>query len=120
LGLRTVGKSPPNRLAFEQGLVKAISTGRGDPGGYFYLWKTSAVVPLLEAAGHLLVNQQGTKPVSPKANVLRGPFSHRSNGADSHEIMNGSGDMFCWVKSEKAATWVVDLLNLAERHGKLA
>lgn len=46
-GLRAGGMPTPT--AFEQGLVKKASTGRGS--GYFYLWHQERTLPFLGAGG---------------------------------------------------------------------
>ena len=51
LGLRTVGGSPTGK-AFQLGLVKTASTGRGDSDGYFYVWHVAKTMKLLDAAGY--------------------------------------------------------------------
>ena len=47
LGLRTVAGRPSAR-AFELGLVKTASTGRGDENGYFYVWHVAKTTKLLD------------------------------------------------------------------------
>jgi hypothetical protein len=117
LSLRTVGGTPSPQ-AHHLGLVKQAATGRGNQPGYFYLWKTDSVVELLEAAGHRQVLNPERKPAMP--NVLVGPFSNRTSSADGYDIINGNGSVFGWMRGEKAANWVVRLLNLADQHGKFA
>ena len=46
MGLRKVGGSPTS-IAFDSGLVKTAPTGRGDPSGYFYVWRVERTLALV-------------------------------------------------------------------------
>jgi hypothetical protein len=56
LGLRTAGR--PSSKAFELGLVKTASTGRGDEDGYFYVWSVLKTMKVLDAAGYQQVSSK--------------------------------------------------------------
>ncbi len=45
-GLRT-GNGRPSSKAFDLGMVKTASTGRGDDNGYFYVWHVGKTTELL-------------------------------------------------------------------------
>lgn len=49
-GLRTAGR--PSSKAFDLGMVKTASTGRGDEDGYFYVWHVAKTTKVLDAAGY--------------------------------------------------------------------
>lgn len=118
LGLRHIGGSP-SREAFEAGLVKKAPTNRGDGDGYFYVWQIARTVGLLEKAGHKQAGRHDDPLKAAETRTLIRPFSHRPNGGDGYEIINGDGVVFGWIRGEAAANAVVRLLNLADEHGKL-
>jgi hypothetical protein len=118
LGLRKVGGDPTPR-AHELGLVTTAPTGRGDGNHQFYIWHTSQVIKLLEAAGHLQIGKEIDQPKEEKAPTLIGPFSHRLSGTNSYEILNGDGEAAFWTIGEENADFAVKLLNLADKAGKL-
>ena len=117
LGLRVVGGNP---TAKAQGLVKTAPTGRGEGDHLFFLWHTAKTVKALEDAGHRQVQLPEPYPAVANTKLLVGPFSNRISGMEGYEILNGNGNVFGWVTGERAATWVVRLLNLADKHGKFA
>ncbi len=119
LGLRVVG-GDPTPTAKARGLVKTAPTGRGEGEHPFFIWHTALTANALEDAGHRQVQLLEQRPTAANAKLLVGPFSNRISGTEGYEILNGNGNVFGWVTGEGAATWVVRLLNLADRHGKFA
>jgi hypothetical protein len=119
LGLRVVG-GDPTPTAKARGLVKTAPTGRGegDHPHPFFIWHTEKTVKLLENAGHRQVQMPEPHHAAPSSKLLVGPFSNRVSGTEGYEILNGNGNAFGWVTGEGPATWVVRLLNLADKHGK--
>lgn len=119
LGLRIVGGDPTAK-ARELGLVKTAPTGRGEGTHLFYLWHLHKTMRLLEDAGHRPTQLPEQQPGEARPNPLIGPFSSRTSGTNGYEILNGDGKVFGWITGERAATWAVRLLNLADEHGKFA
>jgi len=112
LGLRIIGGEPTTK-AWEFGLVKSAPIPCDIGERPFFIWHTEKTVKLLEKAGHRQVHQPTVS-----GNLLVGPFSSRSSAPNGYEILNSDGNVFCWVTDEKATTWVVRLLNLADEHDK--
>jgi hypothetical protein len=116
LGLRIIGGDPTEK-AHDLGITKQVPISPGDNYHQYYIWHVAKTVRLLEGAGHKPLPEQN--PPAVVGNLLVGPFTSRINSTNGFEIMNGDGNVFCWVIGEKAAKWVAYLLNLAEKHGKL-
>lgn len=114
-GLRNQFKKPTKR-AFDEGFVTTTGTNRGNPGGYFYVWSREKTVAALQSAGHRL------KPHFDPAidGRLRGPFEARKSSANGFELVDVNGHIAIWVMGEKNAQVVVELMNLATKHGRFA
>lgn len=115
LGLRVVGGKPTQK-AWELGLVKAAPTNRGEGDHLFYLWHVEKTMALLAGHHHAQADQQHD---AVETNLLVGPFSHRLSGTSGCEILNGNGEVFCWITGEKAAKYIVKVLNLLDKYNKL-
>jgi len=84
----------------------------------FFIWHRQRIVQLLEKEGHRQV-QPEQQPAVTNCNLLVGPFSYRASGSN-WEVLNGDGRVFSWaVGGESVPKCMVQLLNLAYRHGKL-
>ena len=117
LKLRIVGGDPTPR-AYELGLVKSAPIACGVGDAPFFIWHTKRIVQLLEKEGHRQV-QPEQQPAVTNCNLLVGPFSYRSSG-NNWELLNGDGRVFSWaIGGESVPECIVQLLNLAFRHGKL-
>jgi hypothetical protein len=112
IGLRT-GTHRPSDRAFNDGYVKAVPTGRGDPSGYYYVWHQRKTIAVLEAAGHARVD------IPAPTSRLIGPFVLRRSSEDGFEIVGGDGIVSMWVRGEANAKVVAQILNLAHESGFL-
>jgi hypothetical protein len=84
----------------------------------FFIWHRQRIVQLLEKKGHRQVEPE-QQPTAASGNLLVGPFSYRPSGSN-WELLNGNGRVFSWaVGGESVPKCMVQLLNLAFRHGKL-
>jgi len=115
IGLRT-DEGKPTQQAFNGGYVDTAPTGRGN-GGYYYVWNAERTVAALEAAGHRRV---GTPVPVP---ALTGPFTTRPSSpdggeGDGYEIAGRDGEVGIWVRGQRNAERLVNLMNLAHRHGQ--
>jgi hypothetical protein len=120
LGHRVIGGDPTEK-ARSLGFTKKVPTGRGDGDRQFYIWHISKTVKLLEGTGHQQTGVPYQQPVVISRNPLAGPFSYRSSGdSDFWELVNGDGHVFAWeIGDESVPKITVQLLNLADKHGKL-
>jgi hypothetical protein len=114
MGLRTAAKRPSN-VAFDGDFVKQ-GPSRGD--GYNWVWHSQRTVAVLEKAGHRRIPNPPPDLVDPPK--LNGPFTKRANEANGYDIENGDGSVAIVVAGEQNADFVVQLLNLADKHGTLA
>lgn len=112
-GLRT-DRNKPSQRAFDEGFVMTTGTGRGLVGSYYYVWNKSKTVAALQSAGHRL------RPhFDPSIDGrLLGPFEANRSSANGFELVDASGHAAIFVMGEKNALVVVELLNLATKHGR--
>ena len=111
LGLRT-DANRPSRAAFDGGYVKA-GPSRGQ--GYNWVWHSEKTVMALTEAGHKLALHPACELLAPCQ--LNGPFHYRPNPAFGFEVVNGDGTVAVWVRGEKNAKFLCNVLNLADRNG---
>jgi hypothetical protein len=86
--------------------------------GYNWVWHSVRTVATLEKAGHRRIPNPPPDLVDPPK--LSGPFTKRANVANGYDIENSDGSVVIVAMGEKNADFVVQLLNLAEKHGTLA
>ncbi len=114
LGLRT-DANRPSRTAFDGGYVKA-GPSRGQ--GYNWVWHSEKTVRALTEAGHKLALHPACELLAPCQ--LNGPFEYRPNPAFGFEVANGDGTVAVWVRGERNARFVCNLLNVADRTGVIS
>ena len=113
-GLRTDRKKPSKR-AFDEGFVSTAGTNRGGQGGYFYVWSKEKTVAALQSAGHRL------RPhFDPQLDGrLQGPFEATKVSPNGFEVADANGHVAYWAMGKRNADALVELLNLATKHGRL-
>ena len=111
LGLRTTANKP-SRMAFEGGYVEV---GPSRNQGYNYVWHSDKTVQALITAGHKPAVHPACELLAPCQ--LNGPFEYRNNPNFGFEVINGDGSVAVWVRGEKNARFLCDLLNIAHRNG---
>lgn len=85
-----------------------------DWGGRYGWWWHRKLIDELTEAGHIRLDQPLSKPVS-----IFGPFVPRLNGTGSYEIIGGDGNVAIWAVGQENAEFLVKLLNLAHKFGKV-
>jgi hypothetical protein len=115
IGLRNEWKKPSKR-AFDEGFVSTAGTNRGGTGGYFYVWSREKTVAALQSAGHRLKlhfdpNLDGR---------LKGPFEARRSSTHGYELADFNGHIAYWAMGKENAETLIELLNLAHKHGRFA
>ncbi len=111
LGLRT-DKHKPSKAAFDGGYVE-MGPSRGQ--GYNWVWNSAKTVDALVRVGHRPALHPASELLAPS--LLNGPFEHRPNAQYGHEVVSGDGSVVVWVRGDRNARLVCDLLNVAHRHG---
>lgn len=106
----------PSQTAFSGGYVDTAPTGRA-AGSYYYVWNREKTVKALAEAGHPLVGEVIERPTDTIS--LIGPFSSNASSEDGYEIIGGDGIVSMWVRGGANADFIVRLLNLAYKFGKL-
>jgi hypothetical protein len=120
IGLRTIGrngKKVPSRAAFEGAFVRQADNGRN--GCYYYVWHREKTLAALVKAGYkpVIPQQDADQPI--RQDRLVGPFESRINDAGVFEMVGADGSVAALVRGDGNAEKVVNLLNLAFRHGRL-
>ena len=113
IGLRTP-EGRPSREAYQG---RYCETAPAHGGGYHWAWATQKTVEALERAGHRRVNPPPLDLVEPLP--LAGPFTDRMSEDGRVEVVGADGNVGVIVMGEENARAVIQLLNLAHRHGKL-
>lgn len=111
LGLRT-DANRPSREAFDGGYVKE-GPSRGQ--GYNWVWHSEKTVRVLSEAGHKSALLLACELMAPCQ--LSGPFEYRPSPVFGFEVVNGDGTVAVWVRGEKNARFVCNVLNAANRSG---
>jgi hypothetical protein len=111
LGLRT-DANRPSREAFDGGYVKA-GPSRGQ--GYNWVWHSEKTVRALSEAGHKSALLLACELMA--SGQLNGPFEYRPSPVIGFEVANGDGTVAVWVRGEKNARLVCNVLNAADRCG---
>jgi len=114
LGLRTAAKRPSS-LAFDG---KFVSQGPSRGDGCNWVWHSQRTVAALEQAGHRRIFNPPPYLVDPPK--LVGPFTKRANETNGYDVVGGDGVVAIVVAGETNADFVVELLNVADKHGALA
>jgi len=113
IGLRT-SKGRPSTAAHQGGYCE-ISPCHGN--GYHWVWNVEKTVPALEQAGHRRMSPPPLDLVEPPS--LVGPFEARECEDGRIEVVSSDGNVGVIVVGERNAKTVLNLLNLANRYGKL-
>ncbi len=112
--LRTEAKRPSS-AAFDG---KFVSQGPSRGDGYNWVWHAARTVAALEEAGHRRIFNP--PPYLADPSKLNGPFTKRANEANGYDLVGGDGSVAIVVAGEKNVDFVLQLLNLADKHGTVA
>lgn len=113
IGLRDQ-KGKPSTEAFAGVFCKQLPS-RND--GYCWGWHAKKTTQALEKAGHKLAFPPPEDLIDTP--WLKGPFSMKQSSENGFEILNGDGHVSAWSFGKGNADFVVRLLNLADKCGKL-
>ncbi len=113
IGLRTA-KGRPTATAHQGGYNEAVPS---HGSGYHWAWHAEKTVAALEAAGHRRACPPPLNLVEPPP--LLGPFEARASETGQTEVVGADGNVSIIVSGEKNSKFLVELLNLAHRFGKL-
>ncbi len=114
LGLRTTDHIPSDE-ARQCGFV---DQSYADNGTCSWTRHTEKTVSALEAAGHLRILNPPIGLIDPP--LLKGPFSMRSCGDGTFQILSSDGSIAVAVRGERNAILILKILRIAERCGFIA
>ncbi len=120
IGLRTINrnrKMTPSRAAFDGDFVRKADNGRN--GGYYYVWHREKTLAALVKAGYkpLMPHQNADQPIL--MDRLVGPFEVRGDAVAGFEVFGGDGAGLSGRFSERCATTIKNLLNVAFKYDRL-
>jgi hypothetical protein len=114
IGLRDKESKKPTKKAHYANLCETAPSGSL---GYCWVWNAEETVDVLMKAGHLPISFPPRELV--EQSTLKGPFNAKPLKDGSIEIANDDGGVCLIANSEATASQIIELLNLANKHGAL-
>ena len=114
IGLRDKETKKPTKTAHFENLCETAPSGSL---GYCWVWKSEETVDALKKAGHRPVSFPSRELV--EQSTLKGPFAAKPLKDGTIEVANSDGAVCLIANSNATASLIIELLNLANKHGAL-